>query len=679
MKLAKGGQLRDQEWRVHASTTGQIARIIADLRHLDERHKKLLEYCSYWHDIGKKVMQTYKGKHKLAFEICFKELKSENELSAVDEDILKIVAHLILRHHYTSKKDIEELTKIYVPPDANIDFILRNLRASDWLASKDQVNLAELDRIINQVKPLGLFAYTISREGVLAGKVMDIIDEVVIRKSGKGVYYHNGSVFIFQEGIKLNLSELKKEIKNEITNFLDEIFESVIGVRGNPRGIVISPISELNSKTWKKSEVWERILERFHTKLSTAKNYEKRRNAYFFVQKAIFEIFAHFENTYSLEAPSLKFHPIREVIKPILPDIESELKDTDLNFDELTYDDLKVIGKGIYDYIERIEKNRPEFFEKESLVDEATESLLNSITFLGDKPEDIQETCLDWYEHYLEVAKEKGIGKRDQKEFCFICGAPTTFSFKAAIAQKIKISKIFSNRRPALAKGIDTVKICPSCVAEVKFLDNNLPSDVSSTVFLYIEKPVTTRPPYIKIKEEFLDQLGILNQPYYAGEFENIRYATSLFFEESQARWAVGTNHFYVIFGDFPRGLGTQETMLYLLPFMYSFIKRTGFSARVDVASNMDYKPVYRLLEVPPLAEEFTAPDFEEPNGRLYRNYVLPTSIWLKLGMGNIIDFVKKFSEGWSHFFARALQDRKYRALRKYLQETYPIIKEVYA
>jgi len=684
MKLAKGGQFKDQEWGVHASITTQIAEMLSELRGFSEINKKLLKYSCCWHDIGKKIIDTYKGEHKLTFETCFNELKKESP--ELDEDILKIVTHIILRHHFTSKRDIEELEKIYIPPNINIDVVLRNLRACDWLASMDHINLVELDKIASQIKPLKLFAYTISREGILAGKMMDIVDDIITQKGGKGIYYHNGSVFLLQED--LDVPALKSELKKKINKFLVKIFGDIIGIESNPMRVIIAPINELNSQNF--DIVWARCLEIFDRKLRQVKSEEDKQKTYAWIQKAIFEIFRHFENYYlpSYDMKNKKFviYDSNEVLKPILRYIDQKISPEKIKgkFDDLDYSDFEIIGGIIKGYLKRLETEKPQLFQNslssKGLLSKTEEMMMSSLTFLGDKPENVEEFARNWYEDYVKIAEEKGIGKEDQEEFCFICGMPATFSFKAAIAQKIKISKIFSNRRPALAKGIDTVKICHLCLVELKFLDSKLSQNADRTVFLYIERPITIKPPYEEIKEKFLDQLGYMEPgtPIYKEEFENIIYAKNLFLEESEVKYSIATNHFYVIFGDFPRNSGIQETMLYLLPFLCSLVKQTGFSVRVDVASNMDYKPVYRLLEVPPLAEEFTATDFEEPNGKLYKNYVLPVKIWLRLEIGNIIDFVKRFPTEWPHFFAKVAQNTRYKKFRKDVQEMYPKIKEVY-
>lgn len=683
MKLAKGGQFRDQEWGVHANTTTQIAEMLSELRGFSEINKKLLKYSCCWHDIGKKVIDTYKGEHKLAFETCFNELKKE---LPEDEDILKVITHIILRHHFTSKKDIEELEKIYISPNINIDVVLRNLRACDWLASTDHINLVELDKIASQIKPLELFAYTISREGILAGKIMDIVDDIITQKGGKGIYYHNGSVFLLKED--LDVLPFKNELKKKINNFLLEIFGEIIGVRSNPMGVIIAPINELNSQNF--DIVWDRVLEIFDRKLRQVKSEEDRQKTYAWIQKAIFEIFKHLEHyylpSYNMKDKKFVIYDSNEVLKPILTYMDQKIFPEKIKgkFDDLDYSDFEIVGGIIKEYLKRLETEKTQLFQNslssKGLLSRMEEMIISSLTFLGDKPENVEEFAKNWYEDYVKIAKEKGIGKENQEEFCFICGRPATFSFKAAIVQKIKISKIFSNRRPALAKGIDTVKICHLCLAELKFLDSKLSQNADRTVFLYIERPVTIKPPYDEIKGKFFDQLGYMEAgtPIYKEEFENIIYAKNLFLEESGAKHSIATNHFYVIFGDFPRNLGVQETMLYLLPFLYSLVKQTGFSVRVDVASNMDYKPVDRLLEVPPLAEEFTAADFEEPNGKLYKNYVWPVKIWLRLEIGNIIDFVKRFPKEWPHFFAKVAQNKEYKKFRKDVQEMYPKIKEVY-
>ena len=54
-----------------------------------------------------------------------------------------------------------------------------------------------LDDLCKLGLPLEVFAYTISLEGLIAGKIMDFADEVLRENGGKGVFYHNGSIFLF--------------------------------------------------------------------------------------------------------------------------------------------------------------------------------------------------------------------------------------------------------------------------------------------------------------------------------------------------------------------------------------------------------------------------------------------------------------------------------------------------
>ena len=215
--LAKGGEYRDQEWYTHAEITRDIAKMISELRNFSEIHRELLIYSSYFHDIGKKIFKTHKGNHKLQFEECCKEIKSK--LKDSDEDTISTIAHIILRNHYTSKKDIKKLEEIYIPSNVNIDLILRNLRACDWLASLDYINLEKIEKVSNQLDPLKLFAYIITREGILAGKIMDIIDSILIEEGGKGIYYHNGSIFLFREGQIIDLNKLKIKLKKKLMSF----------------------------------------------------------------------------------------------------------------------------------------------------------------------------------------------------------------------------------------------------------------------------------------------------------------------------------------------------------------------------------------------------------------------------------------------------------------------------
>lgn len=177
LNLAKGGIYRDQMLKTHSEVTGMIANYVAELREFDDKHSKLLFLASYYHDMGKGILEKYMGNHKIQFERCLGEL--EKVISDIDDETRRILAHLILRHHYTSKKDISRLAEIFVPVDTNIDVLLRTLRFCDRLASIEEVNHARLDRLSKLGLPLELFAYTISWEGLIAGKIMDFADEVL--------------------------------------------------------------------------------------------------------------------------------------------------------------------------------------------------------------------------------------------------------------------------------------------------------------------------------------------------------------------------------------------------------------------------------------------------------------------------------------------------------------------
>ena len=101
MSLAKGGIYRDQMLKTHSEVTSKIAKYVAELRDFDSEHAQLLFLASYYHDMGKGILEKYMGNHKIQFERCLDEL--EKVRPDIDIETRQIVAHLILRHHYTSK------------------------------------------------------------------------------------------------------------------------------------------------------------------------------------------------------------------------------------------------------------------------------------------------------------------------------------------------------------------------------------------------------------------------------------------------------------------------------------------------------------------------------------------------------------------------------------------------
>lgn len=688
MLLAKGDLSRDQTWVAHARTTQEIAKIIAELRMFDENHSELLQLVAYLHDIGKKVTESFKGKHKIQFETCVEEI--EREFKEIEEEKAKIIAHLILRHHYTSTKDIEELMKIWVPPHISTDLLLRYLKAADRLASIDYLNMADVESLTKLVKPLKLFAYTISREGIIAGKIMDIVDAQLGKLGGWGIFYHNGSIFLFpEESNGAELKGFKGQLESSFQLLLSDIFSELIGVQGNPRQNTIAPVFELNSALF--PFVWKKVLQMFDTKLNS-KRKATRQGTHLWIQKVMSEIFSYFDGEYKMKVtrPSQQIYPTSIVLEPIGEQVEIKpLKKK--KFEELNYHDFEVIGEAIKNYLEEQEKGFPEKFEAQLLKAKSLKKILeeiwNLLTFWGEIPQDVEEIAKLHYEKYIELAKRKAIGQEGIEEFCFICGEPTSFSFKSAIAQKIKIAKIFSNRRLALARNIENVKICSLCLAELKFLDGKLPSKIVDTIFLYLEKPATTKPPYVEVEQEFMSKLGYLEigEPIYPEEWEYIDFTRRLFTKEKgfEFNYTVGTNHFYTIFALRPRDLSSRETLFLLMPFLYRLIERINCSVRIDIAQNMDFAPIYSLLEVPPIGQNFTADDFATNgfNGRFYRDYYLPVNLWQKLQIGNLIEFVSKFPSEWIHYLARVIQDEEKERFKKktgFLKEKYAHLKEVY-
>ncbi|MEW6685061.1 MAG: HD domain-containing protein [Candidatus Edwardsbacteria bacterium] len=698
--LAKGDLSRDQTWDAHSYTTKEIANIIAELRRFGSENKELLLLSAQFHDIGKKFTECFKGQHKLDFETCFGELKKE--FPGLTDEKAKIVSHIILRHHYTSDKDIEELTKIWTLPSINIDMILRYLRASDRIASIDYLNMAELDEIAKLVKPLNIFAYTISREGILAGKIMDIVDDQITGLSGRGIYYHNGSIFLLPEGMdSVDIESFREQLRKSIALVVDEICSDLIGIQNNPRQVIVSPISELNSSVF--PLLWKRLLQRFDTKLRS-KRERTREGAHLWIQKAISEIFVYLESiqrekeglkghqkkqknkpvTYQtiIKKPSQKIYNASEILAPIIRKLPHSIYNK--RFDGLSYAELEKIGETLYSHIREVENNYPELFKtglRQSVVDQT----LNILTFWGESPKNISEVAEAHYQRYVEIAKRKAIGQRGIEEYCFLCGEPAEFTFESAIAQKVKFAKIFSNRRPALARNISNIKLCNLCLTEIKFLDSKLPSDISNTVFLYIEKPATTKPPYWEIEQAFTSRITILelneSTILTSKEWQDyIGYVNNLFTDEEKfnLRYAIGTNHFYTIFGwSPPKRFSQRELIILLLPFFYQLIRQVNCSVRIDLAQNMEFTPLYYLLEIPPIAQNFTAEDFTIPTGKFYRKYLLPSEAWRKLQMGNIIEFVKKFPDNWIHYASRTVQEEN-RGGCSYLNNKFSVLKEVY-
>ena len=135
-----------------------------------------------------------------------------------------------------------------------------------------------------------------------------------------------------------------------------------------------------------------------------------------------------------------------------------------------------------------------------------------------------------------------------------ICGYPTGFQFKEAISKKVSISKIFSNRIPRMTPGIQPVKICPLCLAEIKLLDLSLPAaeEMNSLLIVYLERPATVRPPYIEIKEEFAAAISDISEgrnPHdYLKTIQHMGITDKTDEQSFNPEYALGTNHFYVMF-----------------------------------------------------------------------------------------------------------------------------------
>lgn len=677
--LAKGGIYRDQTLKTHSAVTSQISKNIAELRGFDEKHSRLLYLASYYHDMGKGILEKYVGSHKIQFERCLEEL--EKERLNVDEESKRIIAHLILRHHYTSKEDISKLSEIFVPADVNIDVLLRMLRFCDRLASIENVNLAHLDELTRLGSPLELVAYTISLEGLMAGKIMDITDEVLVEENGKGIFYHNGSIFLFERAKLPNPNSVRSRVESKLRDYLkNEIFsaESIIGV-GDLGKTIFAPIDSLNSGNF--DSAWKRLLNKFDNR-RRARAGESADNAidkaYKLIQCAVAEIFEHFEESgYSIKSPKILLNPPSDIFRPVISEVDKKLgaTKTQTEFTSWSREDLDEIGKILRKYIE--EKEKEEGHIAADYSEDALKMGLQVLTFSGEKPVDVEKFCDDWYSNYVHVAAEKGIGRIEkQKEFCYICGYPTSFQFKEAISKKITISKIFSNRRQALAPGIEPVKVCPICLSEIKLIDSKLPAEeLDSLLLVYLERPATVRPPYAEIKEKFAEAISDISEGTNLSGYLKTIQRMSIIDEEQNAfnpKYALGTNHFYVMFLQSPeRQLGLQATLFMLSPLVYRLVKTTGLSARIEIGSSMDYAPIQRLLEIPPLARQYTnLTDF-------WKEIVYPSEIWMNVSIGNIVQFVKNFPENWCHFFAKVLQEEE-RKMLSYVRGIYSFVKGEY-
>lgn len=677
--LAKGGIYRDQTLKAHSEVTGHIARYVAELRKFDDKHSRLLFFASYYHDMGKGILEKYMGSHKIQFERCLEEL--DKQRLDIDEESKKIIGHLILRHHYTSKEDISKLSEIFVPAEVNLDVLLRMLRFSDHLASTEDVNLAHLDELCKLGSPLEVFAYTISLEGLVAGKIMDLTDEVLKEENGKGTFYHNGSIFLFEKGKLPSLDSVKSKVEKKLrAYFKNEIFtvESAIGV-GDLGKTIIAPIDSLDSRNFEST--WRRLMDKFN-KRRRPRGDESVDNAidkaYKLIQCAMAEIFVHFEESkYSLKSPKILLNLPCDIFRPVINDVERKLGSAkvEAEFTSWSYDDMIVIGEILQKYIEEKEKIRGHSARDYS--EEALKMSLQVLTFSGEKPFDVEQFCDDWHNEYTQVASEKGIGrKKEQKELCYICGYPTSFQFKEAISKKISISKIFSNRRPALAPGIEPVKVCPICLSEIKLLDLKLPAEeLNSLLLVYLERPATVRPPYTAIKDNFAMAISDISEGKNLKGYVKTMQQMNILDEKDNAfnpRYALGTNHFYVMFLQGPeRQLGIQAILFMLAPLIYRLVKTTGLSARMAIGSSMDYAPIQRLLEIPPIARQYTSLD------DFWKEIVYPSEIWTNLQMGNIAQFVKQFPENWCHYFAKALQEGERKVL-SYVREIYSSVKEAY-
>jgi hypothetical protein len=658
--------------------TSQIARHVAELRKLDDKHSKFLFWASYYHDMGKGILEKYSGSHKVSFERCLEELEKVG--LETDDESKRIVAHLILRHHYTSKKDILKLSEISVPVDVNADVLLRMLRFCDHLASIESVNHALLGELCRLGSPLELFAYTISLEGLVAGKIMDLTDEVLMEEGGKGIFYHNGSIFLFERGKSPRLDVVRSKMEAKLRSyFKNEIFDvkKIIGINDLGKTI-IAPIDSLNSQNFESA--WQRIMDKFDKRRQPRRG-ESIDNAidkaYKLVQCAVAEIFKHFEEgQYSLKSPKITLNLPRDIFSPIIEELK-KLGSAKMvtEFTRWSSEDMITVGKVLQKYIENKEGTKG--ITAKDFSEEALEMVLQLLTFSGEKPFDVERFCQNWYNSYVQVASEKSIGKEGQKEFCYICGYPTSFQFKEAISKKISISKIFSNRRPALASGIESVKICPVCLSEIKLLDSKLPADeLESLLLVYLERPATVRPPYVEIKESFAEAISDISEDTnlrgYLKTMERMNITSETNERDFDPKYALGTNHFYVLFLQSPeRRFGLQATVFILSPLVYRLVRNIGVSMRVDIGSSMDYAPIQRLLEIPPLARQYT--NMED----FWKEMVYPSEIWMNLQVGNIVQFVKQFPKNWCHYFAKALQEEEGKVL-SFVRSIYPTVKRVY-
>ncbi len=679
ISLAKGGIYRDQMLKTHSAVTSKIAEYVSELREFDDKHSRLLFLASYHHDMGKGILEKYVGNHKIQFEKCLDEL--EKVRPDVDVETRRIIAHLILRHHYTSKEDISKLAEIFIPVDINIDVLLRMLRFCDHLASIEEVNHGRLDELSKLGLPLEVFAYTISWEGLMAGKIMDFADEVLNENGGKGVYYHNGSIFIFGKGKSPKIDSVKTLLRDKLQSyFKNQIFnaEKVIGV-GDLGKTIFAPIECLDSSNF--DSAWQRLMQKFDSR-RRPRGTESLDNAvdkaYKLIQCATAEIFQHFEGTeYSLQSPKITLNLPEQIFAPVIKEVEQRLGSAKIqfNFISWTFEDLMGIGEILRNYIAEKEKVSGNIAKDYS--EDALKMSLQLLTFSGETTLNVERFCEDWFASYAKVANAKSTGKEGEEEFCFICGYPTVFQFKEAISKKVSISKIFSNRRPALAPGIQSVKICPLCLSEIKLLDSSLPADeVGSLLIVYLERPATVRPPYIEIKEEFAAAISDISEGKnlrgYLKTIQQMGITDKADGQSFNPEYAVGTNHFYVMFlPNSERQSGIQATVYNLSPLVYRLVITIGLSARMDVGSSMDYAPIQRLLEIPPIGRQYT--NINE----FLKEIAYPSEIWMNMQTGNIVQFVKEFPKNWYHYFAKMLQSEQGKML-SYLSEIYPKVKAVY-
>lgn len=681
VSLAKGGIYRDQTLKAHSEVTGKIAEYVAELREFDDKHSRLLVLASYNHDIGKGILEKYAGNHKIQFERCLEEL--EKVTSNVDNETRRIVAHLILRHHYTSKEDISRLAEIFVPLDINIDVLLRMLRFCDHLASIEEVNHGRLDELSKLGLPLEVFAYTISWEGLIAGKIMDFADEVLSENDGKGVFYHNGSIFLFGKGKSPKVDSVKAVLRDKLRSyFKNRIFntEKVIGV-GDLGKTIFAPIECLDSSNF--DSAWQRLMQKFDDRRRRPRGNESLENAvdkaYKLMQCAVAEIFRYFEGTqYYLKSPKITVNSPTQIFAPVIREVEKRLGSAKIqsNLTSWSLEDITVIGEILRNYI--AEKEKTTGIVAKDYSEDALNMSLQILTFSGETTLNIERFCEDWFANYAQVASEKSTGREGEKEFCYICGYPTVFQFKEAISRKVSISKIFSNRRPALAPGIQPVKICPLCLSEIKLLDSSLPAadEVGSILIVYLERPATVRPPYTEIKEEFATAISDISEGrYLQGYLKTIQQMGITDKKDEQSfnpEYALGTNHFYIMFlPNLERQSGIQATLFRLSPLTYRLIGTAGLSARMDIGSSMDYAPIQRLLEIPPIGRQYTSTE------EFWKEIAYPSEIWMNLQIGNIVQFVKEFPKNWCHCFAKILQAEQ-RKMLSFVRDIYPKVKGAY-